>query len=93
MQYTYVQLSGRDGRFNTGRSSDLRAPVREHRIGGVRSTAHRRPLKRIYCEACLDAEDARRRERNLKTGRGKRYLNKRLDLSLRHLRGTKLERR
>ena len=93
MRYTYVLLSERDGRFYTGWSNDLRARVRQHNAGDVRSTTYRRPLRLIYYEACLDAEDARRRERFLKTGKGKRYLNKRLETSLRELRVTQLERR
>jgi len=93
MQYTYVLLSERDGRFYTGSSGDLRARVHEHNAGRVHSTAYRRPLKLIYYEACLDVADARRRERFLKTGKGKRYLNNRLEVSLQAIRGTKLERR
>jgi predicted GIY-YIG superfamily endonuclease len=42
------------------------------------STRFRRPLRLIYYEACLEAADAYRRERYLKTGKGKRYLRQRL---------------
>ncbi len=56
----------------------LRARVREHAEGRVRSTEQRRPLLLAYYEACLNREDAFRRERYLKTGRGKRYLRQRL---------------
>ena len=49
-------------------------------------------MKLIYYEACLDPADARRRERFLKTGKGKRYLNHRLKGSLQGVRGNKLER-
>ena len=49
-------------------------------------------LKLIYYEACLHTADARRRERFLKTGKGKRYLNNRLAESLRVLRTNELER-
>jgi len=44
----------------------------------VRSTAYRWPMKLIYYEGCLSPDDARRRERYLKTGRGGRYLKQRL---------------
>jgi putative endonuclease len=63
VHYTYVLLSARDGGFYTGSTSDLRTRVREHNAGRVRSTAHRTPLVLIYYEACMEAEDARRRER------------------------------
>ena len=92
MQYTYVLLSEQDGRFYTGSSGDLRARFRDHNARRVHSTAYRRPLKPLYYEACLDAADARRRERSLKTGKGKRYLNIRLKQSLQILRANKLER-
>jgi putative endonuclease len=83
VHYTYVLLSARDGGFYTGSTSDLRTRVREHNAGRVRSTAHRTPLVLIYYEACMEAEDARRRERFLKSGRGKGYLKRRLHAFLR----------
>ena len=92
MAYTYVLLSERDGRMYTGSTGNLRARFRDHVAGRVHSTAYRRPLKLLYYEACLDAADARRRERFLKTGKGKRYLNNRLKESLQILRANKLER-
>jgi len=72
--YTYVLRSDRDQRFYTGTARDLRARVTLHADGRVRSTAYRRPLTLVYYEACLDADDAYRRERFLKTGKGKRFL-------------------
>jgi len=62
------------------------------RDGRVRSTAYRRPLKLIYYEACVHLADARRRERFLKTGKGKRYLNNRLKESLNMIQPNTLER-
>jgi putative endonuclease len=58
----------------------------------VRSTAYRRPLRLIYYEGCLWADDVRRRERYLKTGRGGRYLKQRLASWLSEIRSNKLER-
>jgi len=78
MHYTYVIESARDGQWYTGATSDLRARLRNHTNGQVRSTRHRRPLKLIYYEACLNEADARRRELYLKSGKGKRYLRQRL---------------
>ena len=92
MEYTYVLLSERDGRFYTGSTGDLRMRFRDHNAGHVHSTAYRRPLHLLYYEACLNIGDARRRERFLKTGKGKRYPNNRLKESLQVLRANKLER-
>ena len=92
MHYTYVLLSDRDKRFYTGCTSDLRKRVREHSAGRVRSTVGRRPLTLIYYEACVDRDDALRRERFLKTGKGKRYLKNRLAGFLNAILENKLER-
>ncbi len=92
MYYTYAPLSESDGRFYTGCANDLRKRVVDHDAGRVRSTAHRRPLTLIYDEACLNRDDALRRERFLKSGKGKRFLGRRLARSLAVLRSNKLER-
>jgi putative endonuclease len=78
MDYTYVLLRQKHGEWYTGAASDLKARFREHEHGEVASTRFRRPLKLIYYEACLEAADAYRRERFLKTGKGKRYLRQSL---------------
>lgn len=44
----------------------------------MNSTKLRRPLKLIYYEACLNQQDATRREKYLKSGNGKIYLKNRL---------------
>jgi putative endonuclease len=92
MVYTYVLLSEKDGEWYTGSTRDLRVRVRQHAEGRVRSTASRRPLTVIYYEACMNLVDAFRRERFLKTGKGKRFLKKRLADFLAGLRGHELER-
>jgi putative endonuclease len=91
MDYTYVLLSEVDGRFYIGATHDLKR-VEKHVAGGVISTAYRRPLRLVYCEACMNPDDAFRRERYLKSGRGGRYLRQRLTSSLSSIRGIKLER-
>jgi putative endonuclease len=93
MHYTYVLLSRRDARFYTGSTSDLQARLRAHLGGRVRSTAYRAPLALVYYEACLELADAQRRERFLKTGKGKRYLRGRLAGFLARVRPNNLERR
>jgi putative endonuclease len=82
MFYTYVLLSERDGHFYTGCTSDLKKRVHQHQTGEARATASRRPLSLIYYEACLNRDDALRRERFLKTTKGKRFLKNRLRLYL-----------
>jgi len=93
MHYTYVLRSDADERFYIGATNDLRARVEAHERGRVRSTAYRRPLRLVYYEACVNADDAFRRERYLKSGRGGRYLRQRLFQWLSEVRRDKLERR
>lgn len=76
--YTYVLISKKDGKFYTGTTNNLKKRLEEHKNGLVSSTRHRRPLKLVYFEACMNRDDAFSRERCLKSGMGKRYLKNRL---------------
>ena len=76
--YTYVLVSQKDLKFYTGATENLNKRLEQHNAGLVRSTSHRLPVRLIYFEACLDKDDAYRRERYLKTGMGKRFLKNRL---------------
>lgn len=76
--YVYVLLSEKDNCFYTGYSQDLEKRVSAHNNGLVTSTKHRRPLKLIYFEGCLNQQDATRREKYLKSGNGKIYIRNRL---------------
>ncbi len=78
MYYTYVLISLKDKHLYTGSTNDLRKRLMEHNSGKVFSTKYRCPFELIYYEACLNAQDARSREKYLKTGMGKRYLKNRL---------------
>ena len=76
--YTYVLLSERDNKLYTGYTKDLKLRFEQHNNGLVESTKFRRPLIVIYYEACLNQDDAIRREKYLKTHYGKIFLKKRL---------------
>jgi len=62
----------------TGSTNDLRKRFNEHNSEKSEYTKHRGPYQLIYYEACLSEEDARSREKYLKSGMGKRYLKNRL---------------
>lgn len=64
--------------FYTGFTTDLRQRIRQHKTGGVESTRLRRPLQLVHYEAYLLEEDARRREKFLKTSDGKLFLRRQL---------------
>ena len=78
MYYVYVIRSGKDGKWYTGCTEDLRKRFNLHNTGKVISTKGRGPFELIYYEASLNQEDAFAREKYLKSGMGKRYLKNRL---------------
>jgi putative endonuclease len=78
MYYTYVLHSQIDGNFYTGYTKDLKLRFEQHNKGAVESTKDRRPFKLIYYEACLNQQDATKREKYLKTYHGKMFLKRRL---------------
>jgi len=78
MYYTYVLLSTKDSKLYIGWTDDLVNRFKEHNLGHVDSTKSRRPLKLIYYEACCDKQKAIIREKQLKTGYGRKYLNSRI---------------
>ena len=78
MFYTYVLQSKKDNKWYTGSTNDLRKSFNQHNAGQVPSTKNRGHFIMIYYEACLNEQDARFREKYLKSGMGKRYLKNRL---------------
>lgn len=75
--YTYVLLCA-DEHWYIGSTDDLRRRMQQHHEGLCRDTAKRLPAQLVYYEACRSLDAARARERQLKTGYGREYLNKRL---------------
>lgn len=78
MYYTYILRSVKDMVFYTGSTKDLKLRFEQHNKGLVESTERRRPFELIYYEACLDQNDATKREKYLKTYHGKMFLKRRL---------------
>jgi putative endonuclease len=72
--YTYVLHSKKDGLFYMGYTNNLKRRLYQHNNGENISTRNRRPLKLIYFEGHLDKKDALRREKYLKTNKGKTML-------------------
>lgn len=78
MFYTYVLKSKKSGDLYIGYSSDLKNRLLEHNKGLNISTKPYIPWELIYYEACIDQDDAKRREIYLKTTQGGRLLKIRL---------------
>ena len=78
MFYVYVLKSKKDGKLYIGFTLDLRLRLQEHHNGKVKSTCYRRPLELIYYEAYKNEKIARKREKQLKSGKAHTALKKRL---------------
>ncbi len=80
MYYTYVLKSSKDNELYIGWTVDLSARIKKHSSGKVYSTKFKLPITLVYYEACLSKEKAIQREKQLKTGFGRRYLKNRLNM-------------
>jgi len=78
MYYVYILQSLKDSSLYTGFTSNLKKRLIEHLNGSNPSTKYKRPLKLIYYESYLNKDNAIHREKFLKSGSGKRYLDKQL---------------
>jgi putative endonuclease len=78
MFYVYVIQSESDSGLYIGMCGDLRRRFLQHQNGESQSTKSRRPWKLIYYEAYLERQDAAPRETFLKSGSGRRFLDKQM---------------
>ena len=69
-------------KFYIGRTHALIKRIKEHQNGNVWTTRRMLPIKLIFCEGFLNKNDAIRRERYLKTIKGKSTLRLMLRESL-----------
>ena len=76
--YTYALLSQKDNKFYYGYTKNLKLRIEQHNKGKVQSTKYRIPFKLLYFEACLNKDDALKREKFFKTYYGTMFIRKRL---------------
>jgi putative endonuclease len=74
MYYTYVLRCG-DGKWYIGSTGNLRRRIVEHQASRVPATASRLPVTLEYYEAGRSEVSARLREKQLKSGFGRAYLD------------------
>lgn len=72
--FVYVIRSEKDGRFYVGMSADVEKRLNEHNSGKTRSTKAYRPWKFFFKEEFPTREEARKREKYLKSGFGKKWI-------------------
>lgn len=88
--YVYILRSLKDNKNYAGYTKNLELRFEQHQKGEVDSTKHRRPLELIYFEACINQEDALKREKYFKTHYGKMFLKNRLAQWFANLGGSNL---
>jgi len=80
--YVYILLSLKDRKFYTGYTTDLRKRLIMHVKGLVTATKFRAPFKLIHYEYFINNEDAKAREKFLKSGFGRTQLKQALKRTL-----------
>jgi putative endonuclease len=75
--YTYVLLLN-NGDWYVGSTDDLQRRMSEHHSHNGGRTTEIYDGELVYAEACRSLAEARKREKQLKTGYGRAYLNRRL---------------
>ena len=80
MYYTYVLQSEVDQQFYVGYSKDLKLRFERHKNGYIESTKNRRPLALVYWQYFDSFTEARKRESWLKSGTGRTFLRKLLEM-------------
>lgn len=76
MHFVYILQSEKDERLYIGFTDNIERRLKEHNEGKSKSTKPFRPNKLVYYEAFFDKKDAKAREVYLKSGWGKRTINK-----------------
>lgn len=74
MYTVYVLKSEKDGKHYIGYTADLTKRLQEHNSGKTISTRWRRPFKIVYHEEFESVEEAKSREKFLKSGKGREEL-------------------
>ncbi len=73
--WVYVLKSDKNGRLYVGITSRLRRRLCDHNLGLDKSTAPHAPYRLVHREKFTDHSRAREREKFLKTGSGREFLN------------------
>ena len=77
--YVYVIKSEKTHALYKGMSTDVKLRLQQHNLKKVKSTKHGAPWKLVYHESYESIEEARGREKYLKTAAGRRFLKNKLE--------------
>ncbi|MDZ7611325.1 MAG: GIY-YIG nuclease family protein [Candidatus Moranbacteria bacterium] len=70
----YLQSKQKKNQFYVGYTTDLKSRLEKHNNGVVSSTKPYLPWKIVFYEAFINKADAKRREKYLKTTKGRKAL-------------------
>ena len=76
MFYVYVLKSLKNGRHYTGSTNNIERRLLEHNSGQTKYTRQTGPFELVYKETYGSKLEATKRERFLKTGKGREVLHK-----------------
>jgi putative endonuclease len=79
MYFVYVLRNPANGRHYTGHTSDLTQRLGQHNHGVTKSTKNRGFWELVYREEFATRAEAMRREKYLKSGKGREELRQRLE--------------
>ena len=74
MIYVYIIQSEKDKRFYVGMSENVEIRLNQHNSGKTKSTKGYKPWKLLFFEEFETRQEARKREKYLKSGIGKEYI-------------------
>ena len=78
MWYVYVLYSSSHNRFYKGIAKNVDRRLKEHNAGKTKSTKGFRPWKICFIEEYDNVLEARKREKFLKSGDGRKYIRAKL---------------
>ncbi|MDP2922606.1 MAG: GIY-YIG nuclease family protein [Candidatus Omnitrophota bacterium] len=81
MYYIYALYSEKFDRLYVGMTNNLKRRIYEHNIGKMKATSACRPWLLFYWELASDRINARKREKQLKSGSGREFLKSRLEVA------------
>ena len=82
MFYVYVLQSNKNKQLYVGRTDNLQKRIKQHQDRKTFTTNRLNPMTLVFYESFFDKKDAIRRERYLKTSKGKSSLRMMLRYSL-----------
>ena len=74
--FVYILQSQSDSSFYTGLTIDIERRIKEHNSGHSIYSSKHRPWKLVYSEILPTLQDARKREKYLKSAAGRKFRDK-----------------